>query len=55
MNPITPIHGAKFVYTDSWNTDIRKRVDQIRAEQKQKRIVDNVLAVAVSAWGKNED
>ena len=55
MNPITPIYSAKFVYTDSARTNIRERFDQIRAEQKQKRIVDNVLAVSVSAWGKNED
>ena len=52
MNPINPIHGAEFVYTDSWNTDIRKRFDRIRNEQQQKRIVDFVLAVAVSAWDK---
>ena len=52
MKPTTPIHGAEFVYTNSWNTDIRKRFDRIRNEQQQKRIVDFVLAVAVSAWDK---
>ena len=54
MNPITPIHGAEFVYTDSWNTDIRKRFDRIRNEQKL--VVENVLAdgvaARVAAWGK---
>ena len=35
MKPVTPIHGAEFVYTDSWNTDIRKRFDRIRNEQEQ--------------------
>jgi len=54
MNPIIPIHGAAFVYVNSWNTNIRERFDRIRSEQQQKRIVDNVLAVAVSAWSKNE-
>ena len=52
MNPIIPIHSAKFVYTDSVHTNIRERFDQIRNEQQQKRIVDFVLAVAVSAWDK---
>ena len=53
MNPIIPIHGAEFVYTDSWNTDIRKRFDRIRREQKP--VVENVLAdritARVSTWG----
>ena len=52
MKPITPIHSAKFVYTDSARTNIRERFDRIRNEQQQKRIVDFVLAVAVSAWDK---
>ena len=54
MNPVTPIYSEKFVYTDSARTNIRERFDQIRAEQKQKLIVDNVLAVSVAAWSKNE-
>jgi len=52
MNPIVPIHSAKFVYVDSARTNIRERFDRIRSEQKQNRVVDNVLAVAVSAWSK---
>ena len=52
MKPITPISNAKFVYTDSAHTNIRERFDRIRNEQQQKRIVDFVLAVAVSALDK---
>lgn len=52
MKPITPIHNEKFVYVPASHTNIRERFDRIRTEQKQKRVVDNVLAVAVSAWSK---
>ena len=54
MKPIVPIHGSEFVYTNSWNTDIRKRFNRIRREQKP--VVENVLAdyvaARVAAWGK---
>ena len=50
MKPTTPSTDPKFVYVKSINTNIRERFDRIRAEQKHKIIVDNVLAVSVAAW-----
>ena len=52
MKPIIPSTDPKFVYVKSINTNIRERFDRIRAEQKHKIVVDNVLAVSVTAWAQ---
>lgn len=52
MKPSLPITNKEFVYINSANTNIRERFDHIRAEQKQKRIVDNIVGIATKAWGR---
>jgi Uri superfamily endonuclease len=52
MQPNIKITSNKFVYVSSANTNIRERFERIRAEQKQKRTVDNIVGIAAKAWGR---
>lgn len=52
MTPKLPITSKAFIYTNSTNSNIRERFDRIRAEQKQKHLVDNIVGIATKSWGR---